>query len=90
MIKNYTEVLVEEIYNEMKSSLNDCKSEKCEHNIKSMALNNLPTSYFDYDSTESDIKAYLLDRQRRITVLAKVAEVSEIICNDCRKNSRRE
>lgn len=90
MIKNYTEVLVDEIYNEMKSALDDCHSKKCEHNIKSMALNDLPASYFDFDSTEADIKAYLLDRQRRITVLTKVAEASEIICNDCRKNIRRE
>lgn len=88
MIKNYTEILVDEIYTEMKSMLNICITEKCEHDIKSMALNNLSASYFDSNATEADIKAYLLDRQRRISVLAKVAEAVKIICTNCKNNSK--
>lgn len=83
MIKNYTEILVDEIYNEMKDFIVNCDTEECEHDIKSMALNELPTAYFDSRVTEADKTAYLLDRQRRTTVLAKMAEVAEIACAGC-------
>lgn len=83
MIKNYMELLVDEIFNEIKNSYKICNEEKCIHDIKSIALNNLPTHYFKYDTTEADKKAFLLERQRRISVLAKVAEAADIVCSKC-------
>lgn len=88
MIKNYMEVLVDEIFREMKHSYKICNDEKCEHDIKSIALNNLPPAYFKYDATEAVKKAFLLERQRRISVLAKVAEASEIICSECSRKQK--
>ncbi len=83
VIKNYMEVLVDEIFREMKNSYKICDDKKCEHDIKSIALNNLPTAYLKYDTTEATKKAFLLERQRRISVLAKVAEASDIVCSEC-------
>lgn len=83
MIKNYMELLVDEIFNEIKTSYGICNEKKCQHDIKSIALNNLPTAYFKFDATEADKKAFLLERQRRISVLAKVAEAADIVCNTC-------
>lgn len=80
MVENYMELLVNEIYNEVKFLYEHLVDKNIEHDIKSMALNNLPTAYFTFDVSEGDKKAFLLDRQRRITVLAKVAEAADKIC----------
>lgn len=83
MIQNYMELLVDEIYNEVKSLYGNCNIDNCIHDIKSMALNNLPPAYFKYDESEAIKKAFLLERQRRITVLAKVAEAADLVCSNC-------
>lgn len=83
MIENYMERLVDEVFEEVLTLYGDCMSEKCVHNIKSTALNNLPPSYFDYDTEDSEKKAFLLERQRRITVLAQVADAAETVCCEC-------
>lgn len=83
MLQNYMELLVDEIYNEVKYIYGDCNIEDCMHDIKSMALNNLPPVYFNHDVSEGEKKAFLLERQRRITVLAKVAEAANFICSGC-------
>lgn len=88
MIKNYMELLVDEIYNEVKILYGNCNNPKCEHDIKSTALNNLSASYFSYDASEGEKKAFLLERQRRITVLAKVAEAAESVCLVCNKKDK--
>lgn len=84
MIQNYMEILVDEIFEEVSSMYEKCITEKCIHNIKSMALNNLPPEYFDYNTSESSKKSFLLDRQRRIAVLAKIAEAADATCSTCR------
>lgn len=89
MIINYMELLVNEIYNEVKSLYGNCDEKYCVHDIKSMALNNLPPAYFNSDIPEETKKAFLLDRQRRIAVLAKVAEAADSVCSDCPDRKRR-
>ena len=86
MIKNYMEILVDEIFKETKISNKVCKNESCEHDIKVTALNNLPPVYFKYDVIAGEKKAFLLDRQRRISVLAKIIEATDIICSYCAKS----
>ena len=88
MIKNYMEILVDEVFNELKNSNEICKTEGCKHDIKTIALNNLPPIYFKHNVTEGEKKAFLLDRQRRISVLAKVAEAVDIVCSSCTKNTK--
>lgn len=83
MVQNYMELLVDEIYNEVKSLYVHCKIDECVDDIKSMALNNLPPAYFSSEESEGVKKAFLLERQRRITVLAKVAEAADYICSRC-------
>lgn len=83
MVQNYMELLVDEIYNEVKYIYGNCNVDNCIHDIKSMALNNLPPAYFKYDESEGVKKAFLLERQRRITVLARVAEAANLVCSNC-------
>ena len=87
MLKNYMEVLVDEIYSEVQSIYKDCKTEKCVEDIKSVALNNLPPMYFSNNIDEGTKKAFLLERQRRITVLAKVPEAADIVCANCKNKT---
>ena len=83
MIKNYMELLVDEVYNEVKGLYGNCNIDDCVHDIKSIALNSLPPVYFKHDVSDAEKKAFLLERQRRITVLAKVAEAADLVCSKC-------
>ncbi len=85
MIENYMKILVDEIFSEVKSLYEGCLTDKCIHNIKSRALNNLPTCYFNYEVEESEKKAFLLDRQRRISVLAQIADAADSVCRSCKR-----
>lgn len=84
MIKNYMELLVDEIYNEVKPVLGHCINEECIQDIKSQTLNQLPPKYFMSYEENSERTAFLLDHQRRVSVLAKMAGVIESSCSDCR------
>jgi competence protein ComFB len=87
-MKNYMEILVDEIYNEVKGLYVDCDTINCSHDIKAEALNNLPTAYFSHDMSEGEKKAFLVERQRRISVLAKIAEAADEICGKCTHGKR--
>lgn len=78
------EIMVNEVYNEVKDKYDICKIKECENDIKTIALNNLPPVYFLSSVSEGEKKAFLVDRQRKITVLAKLTEAVETVCNDCR------
>ena len=88
MIRNYMELLVNEIFNEIKSLYKNCDMSKCEYDIKCDALNNLPPIYFKVATSEGEKKAFLLDRQRRISVLAKVAESADTVCSVCSRGNK--
>ena len=77
------EILVDEVYNEVKDKYNICEYEKYTNDIKSIALNKLPPVYFLSTVNEGEKKAFLLDRQRKVTVLAKITEAVEIISKKC-------
>ncbi len=82
MSNNYMEILVKDILKEIKNSYDD---NRCNHrieDIQAIALNNLPPKYFLSSASAGEKKAFLLDRQRRISVLAKVIEAIELVCND--------
>ncbi len=73
------EILVDEIISEIMENYDICKCDKCIDDIRSIALNNLTPEYFVSSTNEGEKKAFLLDRQRRISVLTKVVEAIEIV-----------
>lgn len=73
------EILVDEIISEIMENHDICKCDKCIDDIRSIALNNLTPEYFVSSTNEGEKKAFLLDRQRRISVLTKVVEAIEIV-----------
>lgn len=79
-MKNYMEILVDEIYNEIKDKYIICKKKVYEKDIKSIALNNLPPVYFLSFVSEGEKQAFLVNRQQRISVLSKLTEAIDILC----------
>ncbi len=79
MNKNYMEILVDEITNDVLKQYDICKCENCIDDIKSIALNNLPPAYFLSNVNEGEKRAFLLNRQKRVSVLAQVAEAIKIV-----------
>lgn len=86
MLKNYMEIMVDEVYSEVKDKYDICKIKECENNIKVTALNNLPPVYFLSSVSEGEKKAFLVDRQRKITVLTKLTEAVDTVCENCKRN----
>lgn len=81
MPRNYMELLVSEALDDMLENYDICTCDDCLNDIKSIALNNLPPVYFLSSIDKGKRKAFLLNRQRKISVLAKVAEAVKIVSN---------
>lgn len=89
MVQNYMEILVDEITKDVIKEYNICKCKNCINDIKSLALNNLSPTYFLSNTEESKKKAFLIDRQRRISVLAQVAEAIKVVSkNSCNNHKK--
>ncbi|MTI48832.1 MAG: competence protein ComFB [Firmicutes bacterium] len=88
MIKNHMENLVDSILCEVINSYDICKCNDCLNDIKSISLNNLPSMYFLSNASQAEKTAFLLDRQRRISVLAKVVESIELVRKNSHNNVR--
>lgn len=84
MLKNYMEILVDEVYDEVKDQYDVCKYDDCINDIKATALNNLPPVYFSSCISEGEKKAFLLNRQMKITVLAKITEAVQLVSQRCK------
>ena len=78
MAQNYMEILVDDVINNIKNNYNIKYAVQIE-DAKAIALNNLPPKYFLSSNSDGEKKAFLLDRQRKISVLAKVIEAMEIV-----------
>ncbi|NLW40512.1 MAG: late competence development ComFB family protein [Tissierellia bacterium] len=84
MVQNYMEILVDDIFQDIRHICSNCTNPNYERDVKSTALNNLPPVYFLSNATDAEKKAFLLDRQRRISVLAALTQASELVCERCR------
>lgn len=82
-MQNYMELLVDKIFKDIQNLNKDCMSEKCIYNIKTHALNHLPSYYLNYETSEAEKIAFYFNKQRNITVLAKIIEATEYICSNC-------
>jgi competence protein ComFB len=88
MQKNYMEFLVDRVFDEIKNKYNICEHDNCVNDIKSIALNNLPPVYFLSSASEGEKTAFLLERQRNITVLAKITEAVGLVCKNCKNKEK--
>ena len=81
-MQNYMEVLVDEIFSEVINNYNLAMSEKDINDIKSLALNELTPMYFSSSVNNGEKFAFLLDKQRRTSVLAKVIGAIDVVNNN--------
>lgn len=79
LIKNYMEVLVLDVINELKKDYGLDESSMEFELIQTLALNSLPPKYFPPDASEGEKKSFLLDKQRHITVMAAVARAIQLV-----------
>lgn len=79
-MQNYMEILVDEVFDEIKDKYVICKKEEHERDIKTIALNNLPPVYFLSSISPGEKQSFLVNRQQRITVLSKITEAIDLIC----------
>ncbi|HHV38491.1 MAG TPA: late competence development ComFB family protein [Tepidimicrobium sp.] len=78
------EILVDEVYNEVKNQYEVCQYDNCTDDIKAIALNALPPAYFPSYVDEGERKSFLLNRQMKITALAKITEAAQIVAQRCK------
>lgn len=81
LVQNYMELLVLEMLHELMHDYTlEEPSEQFEL-ILTLSLNSLPPKYFPPGTSEGVKKSFLLDRQRRISVMAKVIEAIRLAQN---------
>jgi len=80
------EILVDQVFDEISKNYEICNNESCIDDIKSIALNNLEPKYFTSKDSSSERVAFLLDKQRRITVTAAIIQAQKKVCKQCKKN----
>lgn len=83
------ELLVNEVYTEVKNKYHICESPECERDVKSVALNNLPPVYFLSSVSDGEKAAFLVDRQRKITVLSQLTHAVEVVCSQCKYSKKK-
>lgn len=79
LIENYMEILVLEVLNELKSDYNLIPNSDEFNLIQIVALNELYPVYFPDTASAGVKKSFLLDKQRRVSVLAKIVEAIDIV-----------
>lgn len=79
LIKNYMEVLVLDVINELKKDYGLDENSMEFELIQTLALNNLPPKYFPPNASEGEKKSFLLDKQRHIMVMAAIARAVELV-----------
>lgn len=84
MLQNYMELLVNEVYTEVKNKYLVCEKPECKNDVKSLALNNLPPVYFLSSVSDGEKAAFLVDRQRKISVLSQLTQAAEVVCGQCK------
>lgn len=77
--RNVMEEIVEQKYEELKSTLNCCTCERCHLDVIAYALNKLPPKYVVSNAGELYTKVRLLNDQYRIPILSALAEGSAIV-----------
>lgn len=77
--RNYMEIMVEEIYDEIKPEMTCCTCSRCRDDTIAFALNHLPTRYVVTDSGELFARANALQRQYRTDIIAILQQAADII-----------
>ena len=92
MIKNYMEVLIEQVLNDILDSNKDyadvCRCERCINDIKAKALNNIKPFYVTGKKGEIYGEYYIREFQNNTNIVMELAKAIECVNNN--KNHKAE
>ncbi|WIF94524.1 late competence development ComFB family protein [Caminicella sporogenes] len=84
-LKNYMEVVIDRILPELLSGFEDiCKCEKCQMDIKAIALNNLKPHYIVSEKGRLYEKVYEMDMQFCVDVMKALINAIDIVSKNPR------
>ena len=78
-LKNYMEVIVEEMIDSVLRDIKSCTCENCRFDIAAIALNNLPPRYAVTREGTLYSKLNLLQQQYDIDVITQITKAAEIV-----------
>ncbi|SHJ27747.1 competence protein ComFB [Clostridium cavendishii DSM 21758] len=81
-ITNYTEIMVENVIDDIIKKYDVCTCEKCKLDIKALSLNSLPPRYFVSEKGKMYKKIEVLDNQLKIDVVSAVTNAALTIKNN--------
>lgn len=87
--KNCMESMVEEMYDELKPTLNCCTCQRCRDDTVAYALNHLPCRYVVSDSGSLFARANALERQYRTDIIAALQQAADVVAQYPRHSLRR-
>jgi len=83
-IKNYMEVCVVELLDDVLKNLNACTCDNCQHDILAIALNALPAKYVVTKKGELYSKINNLQHQFDVDIISAIAKASVIVSRNPR------
>ncbi|MFZ2538056.1 MAG: late competence development ComFB family protein [Oscillospiraceae bacterium] len=85
-MKNYTEVIVDEVISDLilngEKTFFACTCESCMDNIKALVLNRLKPSYVTCKVGEVVANFHSKEVQNKVDVLAEIVKAKEIVANN--------
>lgn len=78
-IKNFMEVIVFNLMNEVLPDINVCKCEKCKLDIAAIALDDLPPKYIVTEKGELYSKIDALQQQFEVDVISAITKAAVLV-----------
>lgn len=83
-LRNYMEILVDQMFDTATRGIDVCKCEKCTLDIKAIALNELKPRYIVADDTELYIKMNLFQQQFHTDIIAALTKGTMLVASSAR------
>ncbi len=78
-MKNYMEVVVDDILNDMLADLKICKCQQCLQDLKAIILNELPPKYIVTAKGEMFMAVADLTKQYRVDVMTAIVKAEKLV-----------
>lgn len=85
ILKNYTEVLVEDVMKDLISNYPEiCKCQKCQLDMMAVALNNLPAQYIVSEDNAIYLKVINSETQNRVDIIRACVHAINLVSKNPR------
>ena len=83
-LKNYMEILVEQMFNLTTQDMDICKCDRCRLDIMAIVLNNIKPKYIVGDDTYLYVKLSLFEQQFSTDIVAAITKGAMIVSENKR------